>query len=248
MENNELLRRAEDLRARCEKSGDVTATGFLSPAERCAVECWAKHIPDCAVRFSGGGEDCERTAAFFLPYYMDGEDFDPAERIRAIKLTAHFGEPGHRDYMGALLGMGIGREWLGDIAVHGDTAYIFCLPSVEKLLLGIDKVGRFSVSAESVPLASVPAAEKQTSSVSFSVMSLRLDAVTAGMFKLSRTESVRQINAGNLSLNYRECVKTDATVREGDVISVRGLGKGTITGTGGVSRKGRLFVYADICI
>ncbi len=246
MENNELLRRAEDLRARCEKSGDLTMTGFLSPAERYKIECWARHAPDCRVVFSGGGADCERTAAFFLPYYMEEGDFDPTPYFRALKLTAHFGSPGHRDYMGAVLGMGVGRDWVGDITVAENTAWIFCLPSVEKHLLGIDKVGKFSVSAQSVEPSMVPQEKHQTESVSFSVMSMRLDAVAAGMFRLSRTESARQINAGNLSLNYEECLKIDSQVREGDIISLRGTGKGKITGTGGTSRKGRLFVYADI--
>lgn len=131
MEKNELLRRMEDLCERAERSGTVCSSGYLSPAERYQTEEWAKRR-GCTVVFSGGGADCERTAAFFLPEYMSAEDFDPSEHFAAIKLTAHFGEPGHRDYMGAVLGMGVGREWVGDICVMGDTAYIFCLPSVHR--------------------------------------------------------------------------------------------------------------------
>ena len=77
-------------------------------------------------------------------------------------------------------------------------------------------------------------------------MSMRLDAIAAGMFHLSRTEAARQIEAGALSLNYEECLKTDKSVQEGDILSLRGAGKGKILGTGGTSRKGRLFVYAEV--
>lgn len=49
-----------------------------------------------------------------------------------------------------------------------------------------------------------------------------------------------------MHLNYEECLKADKTVQEGDVLSLRGAGKGKITGTGGTSRKGRLFVYAEL--
>ena len=66
------------------------------------------------------------------------------------------------------------------------------------------------------------------------------------MFHLSRTESAKQISAGNVSLNYEQCLRADCRIKEGDVISLRGGGKGSVTGTGGTSRKGRLFVYADI--
>lgn len=246
MENNELLRRAEDLWRRCGRSGTVTATGFLSPAERYHIETWARQTPGCRAVFHGGGEDCERTVAFFLPYDGAEEDLDIAGHICAVGLTAYFGTPGHRDYLGAVLGMGVKREWVGDIRVLEREAYIFCLPSVQKHLLTIEKVGRVSVKARELALDEVPEPVRKTEALSFSVMSLRLDAVTGGMFRLSRTEAAKQIAAGNVSLNYEPCLKTDAPVREGDVISLRGAGKGSVTGTGGTSRKGRLFVYTEI--
>ena len=65
-------------------------------------------------------------------------------------------------------------------------------------------------------------------------------------YDISRTEAAKQIAAGNLSLNYAQCLKTDCTVKEGDIISLKGRGKGKISGTGGTSRKGRLFVYGEI--
>ena len=216
MENrNELLRRAEDLCRRCEKSGSVTHTAFLTPAERAELESWAR---------------------------------DPAEYLCAIRLTAFFGEPGHRDYMGALLGMGIGREWLGDIQVAGETAWVFCMPSVQKHLLSIDKVGRCTVRAEAAALSDVPAPERQVKEKRFSVQSPRLDAVTAGLFSLSRSEAARQIEAGQVSVNYRESLKCDLDVREGDMISLRGKGKGRITELGGTSRKGRLFISGEVFV
>lgn len=246
MENEELIKRAEDLARRCERSGTVTSTGFLTPAEQYRIKQRLGSNALCRIVFSGGAEGCERAAAFFLPDYMEKEDFDAAEYIRAIELTAHFGAPGHRDYMGALLAMGIGREWMGDIWVEENRAYVFCLPSVLRHLLSLDKVGRCGVTAREIAPADVPARQLSTKSKSFSVMSMRLDAVTGGMFDISRTEAAKQIGAGNVNLNYEQCLKPDCPVREGDIVSLKGAGKGTVSGTGGTSRKGRLFVYADI--
>lgn len=246
MENSELLRRAEDLARRAERSGCVTHTNFLTPAERVQLENWAKFRADCRLVFSGGRPECERTVAFFLPDYLETEDFAPGEYLRAMRLTARFGSPGHRDYMGALLGMGIGREWLGDIWVQENTAYIFCLPSVLRHLLSIEMVGRYGVKTEELALEDVPAPQRKVQQKSFSVQSPRLDAVVAGMFNLSRTEAARQIAAGNVSINYQLSDKPDSAVKEGDILSLRGAGKGCVTGTGGTSRKGRLFVYAEI--
>ena len=142
--------------------------------------------------------------------------------------------------------MGVGREWVGDIRVDGDEAYIFCLPGVERHLVTIDKVGRCGVKAAAVELSEVPEPVRQVKNVSFSVMSMRLDAVVGGMFDLSRTEAAKQIAYGNVSVNYSVSEKPDLAVKPGDVVSLRGAGKGTVTGTGGTSRKGRLFVYAEI--
>ena len=241
MENNELLRRAEDLRRRCERSGTVTMTGFLTPAERSQLQAWARQRPDCRLVFSGGREGCERTAAFFLPYDREEEELAVSDYIRAIRFTAHFGSPGHRDYLGAALAMGVKREWIGDIWVQENQAWLFCLPSVQQHLLG-----RTSVTAEEISPEEVPEPLRQVKKLSFSVMSMRLDAVAAGLFGLSRAEAARQIAAGNLNLNYAQCLKGDAPVREGDVLSLRHAGKGRVTGTGGTSRKGRLFVYAEL--
>jgi RNA-binding protein YlmH len=155
--------------------------------------------------------------------------------------------PGHRDYLGAAVGLGIKREWLGDIWVNESTAYVFCMPSVESFLLNnLEKVGRFGVKTASVSLDEIEAPEKKVIKVSFSVMSLRLDAVAAGMFSLSRTEAARLISAGYVSLNYSECLRTDMNVKVGDIISVRGCGKGSVTELGGLSRRGRQFVGAEI--
>ena len=245
MENSELLKRARDLAERCERSGTVCVSGFLSPAEQHELQTRLGYIPCCLV-FHGGGDNCERAAAFFLPDYMTEDMLDLSEYLCAMKLKAYFGQPGHRDYMGALLGMGIGREWLGDIQVEGDTAYVFCMKSVLRHLLSIEKAGRYTVKASQVPLEEVPARKVETESLSFSVMSPRLDAVAAGLFHLSRTEAAKQIAAGNVSLNYGQCLKADCIVKEGDILSLKGKGKGSISGMGGTSRKGRLFVYGEI--
>ena len=245
MENSELIKRAQDLARRCQRSGKVCATGFLSPAEQYEIQT---HLgcTDCRLVFSGGTGDRERRAAFFLPDYMEEDQLDVSDLICAMELKAYFGTPGHRDYMGALLGMGIGREWLGDIQVEEDRAYVFCMNSVLGHLLSIEKAGRYTVKARQIELSQVPQRHVETKETSFSVMSMRLDAVAAGLFNLSRTEAAKQIAAGNLSLNYSQCLKADCTVKEGDIISLKGRGKGRISGTGGTSRKGRLFVYGEI--
>jgi len=244
----ELIRRAEDLARRCDRSGSVTNTGFLTPAEVYTLSRWRPAASDCTVVFHGGFEGAERQAAFFLPDWMEADAFDPGEYLCALELTARFGSPGHRDWLGAAMGLGIGREWVGDIRTDGERGWLVCLPSVKQhLLLNLDKVGRWGAKVREIPLSDLPRTEKKYKEAVFSVKSLRLDAVCAGMFSLSRTSAAEAIEQGLVSLNYAVCQKTDAPIRDGDILSLRGKGKGEVLDAGSrSSQKGRLFVKTGI--
>ena len=244
---DDLLRRAEDLASRCARTASVTHTNFLTPAECFTLEQWRPH-EDCAVLLHGGFDGAERRCAFFLPDWQEPEGFDPAEYLCAVEGTAAFGEPGHRDWLGAVLGLGIGRDWLGDILIDGPRAVLVCLPSVkEHLLLNLDKVGRWGVKLKEIALTDIETPERTLEERVFSVQSPRLDAVAAGTFRLSRTAAAEAIAAGLLSLNYAVCLKPDAAVRAGDVLSLRGKGKAAVLEAGDhASKKGRLFVKIGI--
>lgn len=244
METSEFYKRIDDLSGRAQRRGIVTRTAFLTPAEQYALQQYY-HGDDLLL--TGGQPGCERQMAFFLPEFMTAEDLDISEHIRAVRIEAHFGAPGHRDYLGAMLGLGITRESLGDIRIEEDVACAFCLNTVEPLLLDeLSKVGRFGVTVAPCALGDVPPPVRKVKALSFTVKSLRLDAVTASLFGLSRTAAAEQIRMGLVSLNYSICDKTDAPVKEGDVISLRGHGKGCLRALGGRSKKDRLFVEAEV--
>lgn len=244
----DLLRRAADLAQRCERTATVTATGFLTPAQQYALEAWAK-TADCQLLLWGGGQGAERQVGFFLPFWQSEADFDPGEYLRAVRITAGFGKPGHRDYLGSILGLGIRREWIGDIVLEDNVAWVICLPSVERTLLEqLEHVGRCGVKTAAVALDQVPQQERKCRPVSFTVQSLRLDAVVGGLFRLSRTQAAEKIRMGLVSLNYTECVRPDAPVAAGDILSLRGSGKGSVRAAGGSSKKGRIFVDGELWI
>lgn len=241
-------RRAEDLSRRARRTGAATHTKFLTPAEVHDLRQWAPHGAEGPVLFFGGYPGAERQIACFLPDWMEPEALDPADFLCALEVHARFGAPGHRDVLGAALALGIEREWLGDILVDGERAWLYCLPSVkEHLLLSLTKVGRWGVRTRELPLADVPVPIREREQLRFSVSSPRLDAVCAGLFRLSRATAAGAVAQGLVQLNDQECLKPDAQIRSGDVLSLRGKGKGTITRVGdGQSRKGRLFILAEL--
>lgn len=242
---NDLLRRAEDLLDRCRRTNTVTMTSFLTPAEALQLSGWAKHC-GCALLMSGGVENTERKVGFFLPEWLAPEDLDVSDEIRAVRISHRFGTLSHRDYLGALLALGVRREWLGDILVEEDGATVLCLKSIEAHLLTLDRVGRWGVKTASVALSAVTPPQRKVRSVSFTVQSARLDAVTAGLFHLSRTAAAERVRIGDVHLNYELCQQPDAGVQPGDIISLRGSGKAQLTEVGGQSRKGRVFLSGEI--
>jgi RNA-binding protein YlmH len=178
---------------------------------------------------------------------MTEDDLDWSETISVLESRCRFGKPGHRDYLGSLMGLGIRREFLGDIWMEEETAYLFCMSTIKDTILNeLKQVGHNTVTVREISARELPDLHRQMRSERFTVMSPRLDAVVSGMFRLSRTESAERIRQGLVQHNYQECVKTDAPVREGDVISLRGHGKGVVAAFEGTTRRGRMFIEVKI--
>lgn len=246
MEQDSFLKRIDDLKNRAEFRGVLTKTAFLTAAEQAALKQYCKSD---RLLLDGGQSDGERKIAFFLPDYMEPDDVALDDHIRAVRIEAHFGVPGHRDYLGAILGLGVKREALGDIRIIGETAYVFCLPAVQTLLLDeLDKVGRVGVSAAACALSDVPVPVVRVKTHACTVKSLRLDAVAGAMFGMSRTSAAELIRAGEAKLNDLPCERTDAPVKEGDVLSLRGHGKGRLKSVGARSKKDRIFIETELYV
>lgn len=233
-------RRLLDLSGRSERSGIITHTAFLTPEEQAETEDFFRRRPETPF-FFGGYEGAERRMAFFLP---DGEE-DTKAFIECLRITGDVGSLAHRDYLGAVLSLGLEREAVGDI-LPGETGYLFCEPAaaavIERELI---KIGRQNVKAAYASAEQMPVPEARVKELRFTVRSLRLDAVAAGLFSLSRSETAERIERGDCSMNHRPVLKPDAAVKEGDTIILRGEGKGTLKEIGGHTKKDRIFITCE---
>jgi len=244
MQHTELLHRADELHQRSLDRGIVTHTNFLTPTEQYTLERLPHLGP--ALHLFGGFRDAERRIAFFLPEYLTPEDFDGADYLTAFHIRCRFAEIGHRDVLGSLLGLGLHRWSIGDIHADGEEAWFFCLPSVAGLIsTELARIGRSGTVVREILLDQVSLPERSREEIRFTVSSLRLDAVLAGTFNLSRTNAAELIEAGAVQLNYAICEKSSAMVEPGDVFSLRGHGKACLRETRGKSRKDRLRIVVE---
>ena len=239
-----LIRAAERLTA-AQQRNIPTATAFLAAREQTLLAQLFPHEPPV---FFGGCDGAERRVAAYLPDYL-GEswllgDDSPVAAVRAV----YFEEDTltHRDFLGALMGCGIKRETVGDIYVaEGRCDFLVTRDILPYVLQNLTDAGRTRLHLEEIPLSALEAPEQKTKQIRSTVSSLRLDGVVAEGFALSRSRAAEVIAAGKTELNYTLCTKPDRLVAEGDVISVRGLGKMRLEAVGGNTKKGRISI--EIC-
>ena len=244
-----LLARTLDKLELARNRGVPSHTGFLSPHERAAVEGliraegWPSHL------FTGGFADAERTVCAFLPDWLEGEDWLAGQDynpIRAIRCTWTGGSLTHRDFLGAILGLGLDREKVGDLLVSPGVCDILLLKEIEDfLLLHLESAGRTRLKVAPVALSALTPPKVEVKLIRDTVATLRLDAVAASAFSLPRSKAADLISSGRVQLNHRECTKPDRTVAQGDVISCRGMGKAAVKTVGGVSKKGRIIIEVE---
>ena len=144
-------------------------TFFLTLAQQEAAERLIAACGHPAHLFWGGWEKAERKLIAFLPDWMEPEDFTGSEDapIAALTLTPSGEEKlTHRDYLGAILGLGLTREKIGDLLVGEGVCQVLLLREVEHVLLTqLDQVGRARVKVTACPLAELQPPEQKTRTI-----------------------------------------------------------------------------------
>ena len=244
-----LLARVLDKLELAQNRGVPAHTVFLSPAEQACVA----DMLNCAGHprhfFFGGFEGAERQICAFLPDWQEQEDWMCSAQDAVCALRARLpkdADPSHRDVLGALMGLGITREKLGDILMGEGICDVLCLAEAAPILLSQwSGIGRWKISLQSIDLSQLEVKPPEVRVIRDTVATLRLDAVLASGFSTSRGKASDLISAGRVMVNHRECVKADKAVNEGDVLTCRGLGKCVVKQVLGQSRKGRIMLVLE---
>ena len=242
MENDVTLRHLLDLCRKSEKTGAWQYSAFLSPAEQDDL----LRSPEAAgfsFLLTGGYEGAERK---ILAAGNAAEQGSPAAPLSVIavapKSEKYAEELTHRDYLGAILGLGIERSLIGDIIIRDKRAWFFCLaPAAEMIASSLTQVRRTAVIAE-VTTSDVPELQPRYVPLRLNVASERLDAVTAAFTGLSRGQTEKLFSAEKVRVNGRTAADRSARLHEGDTLSVRGFGKAVYDGIEHETKKNRLWV------
>jgi len=231
-----------DLCRRAERIGSWQFSAFLTLAEQdeFALSPLSDGLP---YHFWGGTEWAERKILATGDAELSGPPDYPLVPVRVSPVSARFAEElEHRDFLGALMNLGISRNLLGDLYVRDHQAVFFCLDAIaDYLLSSLTSVRRTPVTASAVSPED-ELLQPIFREICFTVASERLDAIVTGFASLSRGQAAQLFPASRVLVNGRVETSPSGKLKPGDILTVRGTGKAIYQGITRETRKGRLLV------
>ena len=232
-EHKILAARIADLKKISEKSRSPMYSGFLADWEQTLAEQMLGGSPHS---FWGG---CDESARKMLCVGVCEEEDFPISPITFTYRKCDI--LSHRDFLGALMNLGIKRETLGDILVGEGYAIVFAERHLEEhICREISKIGRIGVKACAGLNAPIPRQKFQ--SLSGVVASVRLDSVAAVMCCQSREKTSKLISGGLVQLNGIVCTNGSKQLEQGEIVAIRGTGKFRLEKIGAVTKKGNIHI------
>ena len=203
-----------------------------------------KELRYAAPSLFGGCDIAERKMIRFgNPEEMGYDPGFPIAVLSIKPVQAKFSDDlNHRDFLGALMNLGIKRELLGDIFVQDNMACVFCKDSIsEYIIRDLSRIRHTTVkvsAADPEDISGITSPKLEDKMIL--VSSCRIDAVIARAYNLSRSDSVSLFETGLVYLNGRECSENAKELTPGDIISVRGHGRFEFAEELSLSKKGKL--------
>lgn len=241
------MRRILDKVKIVKKNHSVESTDFLDPFERSLAKSILNRFTDINFIEYGGFSQSERKVISIFPAYYDEDSIDHG--INSLRITDISQDLNHRDFLGAILKLGIIRDKIGDILVHEDYGFVILKSETKDFILfHLEKIGNENIKIEEISMDQIIYKEPNYRQVKGFLNSLRLDLVLSNVLKVSRSESSKIINSNKVKVNWEAMDKVSKELEIGDVVSVKGFGRFTIYSLEGHSKKGKLNIIIRILI
>ena len=247
-ELQQLRSRLNDLARKSFQQNMFTFTGFLGLSEQDIFWQEEQQLRYAGCTLWGGDEQCDRKVLRFGSAEELGyEEPFAIACIHITPLMEKFADDfSHRDFLGALMNLGIERSTLGDIRVGHREAYLFCLESIAQFICdNLDQVKHTHVRCQIVTeLKELPQEEPET--VTVQAVSERIDAIIAKVYNKSRNDVLELFRTGKVYVSGRLCENNSRMLKEQEIVNVRGFGKFVYLGVKNETRKGKLSIQAAV--
>ena len=238
-----LQKRLIELSRLAYNRGIVTFSDFLNLNELNILHSTSKNQFLSQYKTYGGYDFSERQMAAFLPdalYY----DYDyPIQIIEISPVNKRFAEElNHRDYLGAVMNLGIERCKIGDIIAEDGKAFLFVKEEMADYIADhLTQIRHTSVKTAFVPEFHADY-EPRYEEIKGTVPSIRLDTVLSLAYSVSRSKLTAQIEAGKVFVNGKLITSNGYRLKENDIISVRKMGRISYRGILSETKKSRFMI------
>ncbi len=219
-------------------------TDFLDPREQQIIKTIIGER-DVKCKLFGGIETAERQRALLYPDYFEASQEEFQISLFELEYAKKFITIEHRQVLGSLMSLGLKRGKFGDILVMNDQVQFFAASEISDYVrLQLDSVGRAGISLKEIPLIDAIQPETNWREISTTASSLRLDTLMSAIYNISRQKSQIYIHQGVVKVNWTAIENPAFECGEGDIISVRGLGRAKIVTIEGKTKKDKWRVIA----
>lgn len=236
-----------DLAEISRRTGVPRFSRFLNEREMIVAKQAARAVNAVPIFYGGYDGASRMVCGFFTGTYAEELPTDSKFDLFSLRaVTFSFrncDKLSHRDFLGAILNIGLERSVLGDILTAEDHAVVFCLETAAQPVLDLTKIGRVGVKAESGITKKLPKAKFET--LDRTVSSLRLDRLVAACANLSGDRSASLIKSGQVSADFSVCLNVSCIIKQNTVISIRGHGRFRIAEIVGETKKGKIRVVIE---
>ncbi|KIQ95818.1 photosystem II S4 domain protein [Anoxybacillus thermarum] len=213
-------------------------TDFLTPREQQIVRSIVGNHDEVHVAFFGGSSSVERKRALLYPPYLQPNEDDFQLSLFSVRYPKKFVTLGHRDVLGALLSLGVKREKFGDIVIVEDVIQFVVAKEIASFVkMNVTSIGKAKVLLEEQPLSKLLDVKEEWEEETLTVSSLRLDAILAQCFRISRQKAQALIEQSFAKVNWKTVDQAHMECREGDLLSLRGYGRCRLQTIAGQTKK-----------
>ena len=238
-ETKNTVKKIQDKALYVKKNHITAITEFVNPY---TVEISIPVIKNYNIEFEifPSYENCERKVFILYPQYSEIDVNEYISGIR-IKNKSKFKKLNHKDYLGALMSLGIERSKIGDIYVYNDYGDIVIHRDIaDYIIYNLDKIGHNRIEAEKINLNHVGFKEAEHEILNIISSSMRIDNIVKHLTKSSREKASATIKSGNVKVNHILEDKASTELNEGDLLSISRAGRFKIYKIYGKTKSGKL--------
>lgn len=237
-----------------QKKNSIETTDFLDMHQKVVAEKVLKSQKITNYICYGGYSNAERVMLVIYPEKLEevfnNNQYDFNNIVRVVKVTLPNemrGKYSHRDYLGAVIKIGLKREKVGDIIVNLDGADLIVSKDISKYIVdSFKELTRFSKSdiyEENIEKLNIT--EPKTEVLNIIIPSMRMDSIVSELIRTSRSKALEIINAERVFVNSEVITKNSKMLKENDIITVRGKGRFKIIKILNSTKKGNLVLEVE---